>query len=572
MVRRVSFRPYSCWRCSPRSSARHASRRRRDRTALVRNTRTGRRGGAAVDRHELPASVYAIGCTLADIQSRSLDGRMSLEVHGSSATGRPMYKVVINQLQTDAQQASFDHWTTLRRQALSNPRRGAAAAPRLARPGQGAALHPGQHSRERVRGRRLEHAHHRAARNDAVRRRPRGGRDPRRRDRDLQRDPEPGRPRRGHARTATASTSTATSWTQSQSETKASVRIMQEWLPPETIDLHLSFTPTLVEATTKPHNPGIDYDLWLKWNQSRIDANEAALNAVNLNVTRPINDWCSDGSVSVQGAICPDGSRRPGGRRELGRLGPVLHADVLAARRPERLNGRGVLQRRPRRTRSTAATSTQTRTRRRTRSAATRRCCAHDVTTGRRSSTTRRTGTTCSTTSSRSTGAASPARRPACCPAPFDVENNWMHEFPTAYVIPVGAGQRSNPEANRLVDWLLFNGIEVRQLRSDAVDHRPGRRGGLLRRRHGAGPPGPRRDGARDRRRRLQPDRHPLRAARGVEPRLPLGRRRAAGAERRAVHGQDDAADREAVVLGGGVESGRPTTRSRSTRRPRCGR
>ena len=59
--------------------------------------------------------------------------------------------------------------------------------------------------------------------------------------------------------------------------------------------------------------------------------------------------------------------------------------------------------------------------------------------------------------------------RPACCPAPFDVENNWMHEFPTAYVIPVGEGQRSNPEANRLVDWLLFNGIEVRQLRSDAV-------------------------------------------------------------------------------------------------------
>ena len=42
-----------------------------------------------------------------------------------------------------------------------------------------------------------------------------------------------------------------------------------------------------------------------------------------------------------------------------------------------------------------------------------------------------------------------------------------MYEFPTAYVIPVGAGQRSNPEANRLVDWLLFNGIEVRQLRFD---------------------------------------------------------------------------------------------------------
>ena len=59
--------------------------------------------------------------------------------------------------------------------------------------------------------------------------------------------------------------------------------------------------------------------------------------------------------------------------------------------------------------------------------------------------------------------------RPPCCPAPFDRENNWMHEFPSAYVIPLGAGQRSDAEANRLVDWLLFNGIEVRQLRSDSV-------------------------------------------------------------------------------------------------------
>ena len=83
--------------------------------------------------------------------------------------------------------------------------------------------------------------------------------------------------------------------------------------------------------------PGIDYDLWLKWNQSRIDANEAALNAVNLNVTRPINDWCSDGRISVQGGTCPDGN--PAARRSprAGTTGPVLHADVLAARRPERL-------------------------------------------------------------------------------------------------------------------------------------------------------------------------------------------------------------------------------------------
>jgi hypothetical protein len=59
------------------------------------------------------------------------------------------------------------------------------------------------------------------------------------------------------------------------------------------------------------------------------------------------------------------------------------------------------------------------------------------------------------------------APRPACCPAPFDVANNWMLDYPQAYVIPRGAGQRSDAEANRLVEWLLFNDIEVHELSSD---------------------------------------------------------------------------------------------------------
>jgi hypothetical protein len=58
--------------------------------------------------------------------------------------------------------------------------------------------------------------------------------------------------------------------------------------------------------------------------------------------------------------------------------------------------------------------------------------------------------------------------RPPCCAPPFDVENNWMRDYPTAYVIPFGVGQRSDPEANRLVQWLLTNGIEVTQLHKDA--------------------------------------------------------------------------------------------------------
>jgi hypothetical protein len=57
------------------------------------------------------------------------------------------------------------------------------------------------------------------------------------------------------------------------------------------------------------------------------------------------------------------------------------------------------------------------------------------------------------------------APRPPCCEPPFDVDNNWMEEFPTAYIVPMGTGQRSEPEANRLVDWLLSNGIQVEELK-----------------------------------------------------------------------------------------------------------
>src|SRR4029450_12240605 len=45
--------------------------------------------------------------------------------------------------------------------------------------------------------------------------------------------------------------------------------------------------------------------------QSRIDANEAAVNAIGRSIQRPINDWCADTSVPPPGQLCPDG-RPPG--------------------------------------------------------------------------------------------------------------------------------------------------------------------------------------------------------------------------------------------------------------------
>ena len=133
--------------------------------------------------------------------------------------------------------------------------------------------------------------------------------------------------------------------TQSQPEVQSTVELIQNWLSPELLDLHGYVTPTLIEATTKPHNPGIEYDLWLKWNQSRIDANEAAMNAEGYSVTRPINDWCADGSIASGTPLgLPGRNDRTtalGGPRA-GTTGARSIPRVLAARRPERLDRRDV--------------------------------------------------------------------------------------------------------------------------------------------------------------------------------------------------------------------------------------
>src|SRR2546428_13162239 len=61
------------------------------------------------------------------------------------------------------------------------------------------------------------------------------------------------------------------------------------------------------------------------------------------------------------------------------------------------------------------------------------------------------------------------AAKPTCSSDPlisgrgFDETNhNWMVPYPKAYVIPQnGGGQRSNGEANPMVQWLLDHGIQV---------------------------------------------------------------------------------------------------------------
>ena len=122
--------------------------------------------------------------------------------------------------------------------------------------------------------------------------------------------------------------------------------VMQQWLFPDMLDQHGYVTPTLIEATTKPHNPGIDYDLWLKWNQPRTAANVAALAAVRARVPASDQRLVRERRPAADRIVGLPRRQpaRAGGRGGLGRLGSVLHADVQPARRPQRLDGGDVLE------------------------------------------------------------------------------------------------------------------------------------------------------------------------------------------------------------------------------------
>jgi hypothetical protein len=401
---------------------------------------------------------YAIGCTLADIQARS-HGRMQTEVIGRSALGRELYGVVINRVRSGHERRDYQNWLAVRRMALADP---AGAQRMLAR--------SGRHVKVPIFIQGGIHGDEYEGVDAAIDVIERFATTPRGRDPFVDRvlrhavlifnpTQNPDGRIAGTRRNGNGFDLNRDYLTQSQSETRASITLMKRWLPPEVLDLHGYVSPTLIEATTKPHNPSIEYDLWLKWNQPRIDANEAAVNAIGKSIQRPINDWCEDGSDPPPGELCPGGTPPgPAVAESWDDWGPFytamyaqhvgLDSSTVEMCDPE-LDDEG----QPIDPECGG------------------RAGSRDVQIAVQESTLRfvvrnrlqmlhdeleiyRRGDT-------------DAPRPACCPPPFDVDNNWMHDYPKAYVIPFGTGQRSDAEANRLIDWLLFNDIEVSRLRRD---------------------------------------------------------------------------------------------------------
>jgi hypothetical protein len=408
---------------------------------------------------------YAIGCTLDQIEADQIGNRMSVEVIGQSALGRDLYGVVFNALDTPEQERDYERWLQWRRIALDDPERAQALLDSW-----GDDIKVPVYVQGAIHGNEYEGVESNMQLIEELATTPYGV-NPRFDDIldhvilvfNVIQNPD-GRVA-GTRANGNGFDLNRDFLTQSQPETQASVAEMQEWLPVEVLDLHGYVTPTLIEATTKPHNPSIEYDLWLKWNQDRIDVNEAAMRAAGFNVTRPINHWCADGSdpdPPGEGGVCDDGTQpgpavaeswddwgpfyTPMYAQHVGLDGSTVEmcnqtdgdcgvpGDAIAET-PGRLG----------------AYETQ-----------------YIVTTSSLEYVVANRNEMLYDEAERYRRGVAGEPRVDCCPPPFDVDNNWMKEFPQAYVVPLGAGQRSDAEANRLVEWLLRNGVEVDELKQDA--------------------------------------------------------------------------------------------------------
>ena len=447
---------------------------------------------------------------------------MTVEAAGTSALGRAMYRVTINALDTNARQEAFRNWEQIKRVALSDPAR---ALERLDR-ADGEVKVPifiqgGIHGNEYEGVDAAMQLIEKLATTPA-RRRPRGRRDPRPRRRRLQPDPEPRWACRRHAHERQR--------LRSQPRLPDPVAVGDEGVDRDHARVAAARGARPARLRDADADRGDD------------EATQPEHRIRPLAEVEPRPDRRQRGRAERGGAPDPAADqrlvlgcgpaagvrrlprRRPARARRgrgLGRLGPVLHGDVRAARRARLVDGRDVperhLVRRPRRRPSRAVRDelVDVRVRRREpRGAA--RGPARDLPPRRREraeagvlpASVRRRQQLDDRVSARLRDSArrGPAQRPRSDPPR-----------------PVAARQPDRRRGARPGHHL--RGPDVRA--------------GLLRGLDEPGTARARRHGARHRRRRLEPDQHPLRAAGGLEPRLPVGRHGRHDPTRRCVLAAD---------------------------------
>lgn len=80
--------------------------------------------------------------------------------------------------------------------------------------------------------------------------------------------------------------------TQSQPESRATVRAITEWNPMVLLDLHGFYDPMLIEPCTPPHNPNYEWDLFITWALYLGEAMEDELfTQTGLAAQIPYRDW-----------------------------------------------------------------------------------------------------------------------------------------------------------------------------------------------------------------------------------------------------------------------------------------
>jgi Zinc carboxypeptidase len=407
----------------------------------------------------------AIGCTLeqfkAEAAAAGVPNRLAYSIIGESELGRDIFGVVVNALETPEQQTAYARWQQLRGLMLTDP---AAAQALLASWGDQvklpifveANIHGGEREgtdammqviRDLV---TLPYGS-----NDAVDElldhalvvvipttNPDGRVAGRRQNEnrfDLNRD----------------------LLVQSQAEIRVNTAFQLQWLAPVGLFMHGYYNPTLVDGLTKPHNPGLEYDKFLYWNQRRLDANQAAIEAIGRSIQRPVNQWDQRGLSGTKngGPEVAEGwdDWGPFYSQTYGAFFGVDGSTVemcddaacggrLGSKREQYLvfysSARFWVDNR------SAILDDQLEIFRRGVTGAARvNCCDDPLVAGR--------GFT-------------------------ESQHNWMVEYPKAFVIPFVGGtadqvsphrgaQRSDAEANRLVEWLLHNGVQVDRTQADVV-------------------------------------------------------------------------------------------------------
>ncbi len=416
---------------------------------------------AAENKGSIP--YYAIKCTLDEIVSQS-NGRVSVDVIGESTQGRSIYAVTLDARGTAKQRRNSDRYQKLEKIELKNP----AKAKRMLR-GYGNNVKTPIFYNANIHGNEIEST-------DASIRFIREvgttpyGKDPRI-DQVLDHgllvfnvtaNPD-GRVlgQRGNANKIDMNRDYLT---QSQPEVRAAVSAMRDLHPVLTVDQHGYYNPTEVDGETFPHSPGMEYDLIMPFNQGRVLRQKAALEELGYPVQIPRLDWCATGGLpDTADGLCPDGSApNPSTAQGFDDFGPFYGATYgqltgLDATTPEMcgsnvdpVSGCKTLPNAPEDT-PTGAVGSELNAYTNIWSSVGYVMDNHTKMFAAKLESFRR-------------GRAGEARR-VCCEAPFDGgEHNWATKYPAGYMIPVGRGERSHADVVRLVDYLLFNEIEVSKL------------------------------------------------------------------------------------------------------------